>query len=235
MNQLLLLSGNPKRRKSGKRRSAAQRRATARMLAANRSRTNPKRRRRAKHTGTAVASAPRRRRRKSHGAVSRRGRRKGGGFSLFRSTGGSAVNLLKAGAIGGAGAIGVDILMGYAKNVLPASMASRVNPDGSMNLMYYGAKAALAVGVGIYGGRFLPGGIAPKIAEGALTVMSYEILRTFVPASLSLGFFNPAPTMMPQARGVGKILSVGKVLDIRERGGQGAAVAARLNAMSRGR
>lgn len=233
MNQLLLLSGNPKRRKKGKR-SAAQRRATRKMLAANRG--NPtKRRRRRRKAKSAVSASPRRRRHVSR----RRGGRRGGMLSRLLRGGSShsAMGMVKNGAIGGAGAVGVDVLMGYASNVLPANLVSRVNPDGSMNYLYYATKGALAVGIGLYGGKVLPAGVAPKIAEGALTVMSYEILRGFVPTGIRLGFFNPAPAM-GNAGNMGKILNVGgtgKILDINARSGAGAAVARRLNAMNRGR
>lgn len=219
MNQLLLLSGNPKgRRRRGKRRSAAQRAATRKMLAAN---GNPRRRRR----GRRHAVAHHRRRRGGRGL-----------FAGLRGHSGGAMSLVKSGVIGGAGAVGVDILMGYAQPVIPAAMASRVNADGTMNFGYYGVKAAVALGIGLYGGRFLPAGIAPKIAEGALTVMSYEILRTFVPATMTMGrmgYFNPAPT----SGGMGKILnvgSVGKIVSVPS-GGAGTQVAQRLHALSRGR
>lgn len=227
MNQLLLLSGNPKRRRSRKHRSAAQRAATRRMLAA-RFGHNPKKRRRAKAAG----AAPKRRRR--HHAVARRGRGRRRGFSLTRMGGGNVMGMVKAGAIGGAGAVGVDILMGYAQAVLPASVTSRMNADGTMNYLYYAAKGAIAVGIGLYGNRILPAGIAPRIAEGALTVMSYEILRTFVPANMTLGFFNPAPTYRPQG-GMGKVLNLNKVLDVNAGEGPGAAVAQNIHAMSRNR
>lgn len=224
MNQLLLLSGNPKRRRRGKRRSAAQRAATARMLAA---RGNPRKRR------------GKRRGRRSGGAVTHRRRRRGGGRGLFaglRSSGGSVMPMLKSGVIGGAGALGVDIAMGYALPLLPASMQSSINADGSANLGYYGAKAAIAIGIGLYGRR-LPviGGYAPAIAQGALTVMSYQLLRGFVPAGVSLGFFNPAPAM--SSRGMGKILSsgVGKIVSLPSAGGAGTQVARQLNALNRGR
>lgn len=180
--QMLLLSANPKKRGGKKRRSAAQRAATARMLAANRAKGghSPKKRRKS--------------RRSSFHSVARRAGKRARGFARglnFNSIKSLAMN----GAIGGAGAIATDIAMGYGASLLPASVVSRVNADGSMNYMYYGVKGALAVALGTLGGKVLPPAIAARMAEGSLTVMSYEILRGMMPASVSLGYMNPAATL----------------------------------------
>lgn len=190
--------GNPrgkKRRGGKKRRSAAQRRATAAMLAANgRVKRRSKRggrkakRRGRRRSGAVSVSAPRRSYRRSR-------RSSGRGASL--STG-SAISLLKAGAIGGAGAVLVDVGMGQAAKLLASavpSLSTPANADGSPNYGYYGVKAGLAIALGTIGKRFIPAPIADRMAEGALTVLAYQFMRPLVPAGLALGNFNPAPTM----------------------------------------
>lgn len=204
----LLYTVNPRRRKrksaarSGRRkhRSAAQRAATRRMLAANRA-----------SRGGAVAVMGKRRRRRSRAFRRNPGtavaRRYGGGGSLFAGVSTAGVTgLLKSGAVMGGGAVAVDIGMGYASKVLPETMVSPVNTDGSANWGYFGAKTALALAVGIFGRR-LPviGRYAPQMAEGALSVIAYQLLRPMVPASIAMGYLNPVPTMRPRRmQGVGR-------------------------------
>ncbi len=211
MNLLYTVNPSKRRRKakrahSRKHRSAAQRTATARLVAMNRSRrarrshpmaahSNPRPRRRVRHALRRVARR-----------VSRRFRRNP--FSLPSMAGaGGVVGLLKSGVVGGAGAVLVDVGMGYTTKVLPASMSSPINADGSANWMYVGIKTALALALGT-AGRKLPvvGKVAGQMAEGALSVLAYQIMRPMVPAAISLGYLNPAPTMRPQA-GVGRYLS----------------------------
>lgn len=128
--------------------------------------------------------------------IRRRARRAFAGFS--RS---GAIGLLKAGAIGGAGAVLVDIAMGQAVGFLPASMqAPTDNKTGGVNYGYWGAKLAIVLGLGMYGRR-LPfvGHYAGAMAEGAATVMAYQFMRPMVPATLNLAaYFNPAATRAPR-------------------------------------
>lgn len=185
---MLLLSANPKKRRaSKKRRSPAQRDATARMLAAN---AGKKRTRRARP----AARVTRRSRRSRSVSVSRSG----------------IVDLLKSGAIGGAGAVANDVLFGYAAKVLPDSMQSKVDATGGINLAHYAAKGALALGVGVFGAKVLPRAVAVKLAEGALTVSAYEIMKSALPASLTtvsrVGYMNPARVL----RGAGKIVPLNR-------------------------
>jgi len=208
--QLMLLSANPKRRKSGKRRSAAQRAATAKLVAMNKGRKSRRARSRP------ATAAPRSARR-----VTRRSRRSAGmGFS--RS---GAVDMLKNGAISGAGAVAGDVLFGQLAKVLPDNTISKVNADGSVNFLHYGAKAAMAVGIGIFGRRILPGALPAKIADGILTVSAYELVKSMLPASLAVagvgrtgrvGYMNPARVL----RGAG----AGKIVQLPTRNGMGVIV-----------
>lgn len=193
MSQLLLL--NPRKRRARKagakrRRSPAQRAATARMLAANRSRgrvaRNPARRRRVTyHRRAALRHNPIRRARRS---------------SYRRNPiSGNVTAMLKVGAIGGVGAVGVDIIFGYLAPMLPASMSTPVNATtGGTNWLYFAAKGAVAIGIGTYGGKLMKPQTAEAIAVGALTIMAYQIARSLVPASVTMGaYVNPGRVMRP--------------------------------------
>lgn len=190
------------RRRSG--RSAAQRAATARMLAANRAKRGGGKRSRRVRRNPAILANPRRRsyRRNPSRGMARARRR-------FAMAGGAkgAMSMLKAASIAGAGAVAVDIAMGYAGRAIP-QVATPMNTDGTVNWGYFAAKAGLAVGLGVYGKYVVPGGMTQKMGEGALTVLAYQIIRGFVPAGVALGgtgaYFNPAPTMRPRLAGSGR-------------------------------
>lgn len=208
MPELLLLQGNPKKRRSRKHRSAAQKAATRRLVSLNRARRNPsKRKTRRKAASSAAPFAVTRRRARR----SRRSSTRSVSRQSFGSIKTAAMPMLKNGAIGGAGAVVIDVGMGYLANVLPASMTSKLNADGSTNFMYYGSKALLAIAVGVFGKRIIPGHAAAKMGEGSLTVMSYELLRGFMPASIPMGYVAPARVM-------------GKVLPTQRPGAQMARV-----------
>jgi len=159
---------------------------------------------------TAAATPVIRRRRRSAKRIMRRGRRRSRG--LFRMGSGSVMNLLKAGVIGGAGAVTVDVLMGQAVKVLPDNMRSPVDAQGQANLGYFAAKAGVAVALGLYGTR-LPfvGQYASRMAEGSLTVLAAQFMRPLaVQAGAQLGaYFSPAPLQRPrQLQGVNRYMSV---------------------------
>lgn len=109
--------------------------------------------------------------------------------------------MVKDGAIGATGALAVDVGMGLAANVLPASMVSRTAADGSTNYLYYAGKAGLAVALGVFGRRFMGGSLAARMAAGSMTVMAYELGKNLIPAGVvPMGWFNPAP-LAAYARG----------------------------------
>jgi hypothetical protein len=145
-----------------------------------------------------MASNPIRRHRRRGRALARirrRFRRNPINGARIHATTSSITRAITGAATGAAGAIVVDVLMGQASRFLPATMTARYNAQGGMNVPYYGVKLGLALGVGILGAQFLPGrmkGMAAKFAEGSLVVQGYEILRSFVPPSILLGYYNPA-------------------------------------------
>lgn len=249
MSQILLLKGNPsKRRRSGKRRSPAQRAATARMLAANRGRRNPSKRRKS-HAVSAAPVKHRRRRgaKRSARRISRRSSGMGGGSS-------NMMNLLKTGAIMGGGAVVADVGMGLIAKFMPTTAGSslnlttRVNADGSVNYMYYATKGALAWAMAKYGSRITRH--APAMAAGALAVMAHDLMLTFMPTDGSIplagvGFFNPG--RITQGGSLGRIMrnpsgiplantatmqGLNKIINLPAMQGKGAIAAATVRNLS---
>lgn len=239
--QVLLLSGNPsRRRRSGKRRSAAQRAATARMLAANRSRRvhrNPSKRRRRKSTAVAVAR-PRSVSRRS----SRRIARRSGASRSMAGVGRNLMSMVKVGAVGGGGALLADIGMGFVAQQFPTSgFATKLNADGTINPMYYAAKGALVYVMGAYGGRVTR--YAPAMAQGAFAVMLYEVMKSFIPAGsvpmAGMGYFNPARVVQGGIGGMNRILAVprtmGKIVNLPNASSSQGAIAANAMRLARAR
>lgn len=165
MGTLMLV--NPKRR----RRSSTKRRSTAR-------RANPAnpRRRRARRASNPVN--PIRRVRRSRIMRSRnpgrRIRRRRNPISMRSLTGGSLMNMLKSAAIGGAGAVGVDIIMAKINGYLPASLRAGVGPG--MNDI---VRVALTVMIGKFASKATRG-MSEKMAAGALTVQMARLIAPYV-------------------------------------------------------
>jgi hypothetical protein len=161
--QLLLI--NPKRRRKAKRARSHRRRKVAR---------NPARRR---HRARRVARNPRRRhvarnpiRRRRHIARNphRRRRIRRNPFSSRGIT--SA--LIPAG-IGAMGAVGLDVLMGYAAAYLPASLTSNV-------YVATATKTAGAFGLGWLASKAMGREKAKLITAGALTVIAYQFVKGII-------------------------------------------------------
>jgi len=150
--------------------------------------------RRAKARAPIVFSNPSPRRRRSRlSAIRTKARRVGrkyrrnpiGKVSLNGLTG-----MLKTAAIGAAGALAVDVAYGYAKGYLPASMQQPTDATGSLNPLYFAGKIGLAVVAGMVGGKVTKH--ASAMAAGSLMVTAYEVGRSLMPASIALGYINPA-------------------------------------------
>lgn len=237
MNELLLLKGNPSRRKSRKRRSPAQRAATRRMLAANRSRFghNPSKRKRRRSVRVAGVVAHRTKRR------IRRSFRSGGSV---RSMGSGIAGMVKNGAIAGGGAVLADVGMGLIAKFAPTAttLTSRLNADGTMNYAYFATKGALIWAMSKYGSRVTR--YAPTMAAGALAVMAYQLILSFMPTdgSIPLGYFNAGH--IANGGNLGRITrnpggvrrvgmqGLGRIMQLPAGAGKGAIAAATIRNMS---
>lgn len=180
MAEMLLI--NPRRRrKSGakKRRSnptPAQRRARARFAAMARGRAASARRAPARASNPIGRS---RRRRRSNPVVAYRRRRRNpiGGISTS-----GVLGMLRDAAVQGAGAVALDIGVGYVTRMLPASMQATPGQIGVGTIV----KAAITAAAGqAFSG--VTRGLSRKAATGSLAVQMYEIAKSLVPASLPVG------------------------------------------------
>lgn len=99
----------------------------------------------------------------------------------------SFMTMFQDAAIGGAGAVGMDILMGKVNPYLPAAIQTSPTSLGAGDAV----KAVLTVVIG----KLLKKptrGLSEKAALGALTTQARDILSGFVPASMSLAYYSPA-------------------------------------------
>lgn len=196
MAELLLI--NPRRRRraasKGKRRSnpsPAQRAARAKFAAAARARSgaarasNPRRRRR-RNPAAPVARRVVRRVRRSN-PIRTRARRRRNPIGLGNTS--SYIAMLKDGFIGGAGALGVDVLYGYLAPYLPASL-QRTPGQASVG---DAVKAVVTIALGKLLSRPTRG-LSEKAAKGALVVQAHGLLAQFLPSTVTLGYSVAAPT-----------------------------------------
>jgi hypothetical protein len=160
-----------------KRRSAAQIAATRKMIAARRAQLRGRVRRRNPRHAPAVAvpnPAPRKRRWKrtsvqaasAAGRALRYRRRNPIGFDLRRF----ATDTLMPSVVGGAGAIGLDVLLG----------ALRLPPALTVGPMRPVVRVGGAIGIGLIASMIAPRRMAEQMAAGALTVVMYDTLRGFL-------------------------------------------------------
>lgn len=174
MAEVLLLNPRRRRRKSKRNPKARRRRHHARVH------------RRRRRKSVAVRMNPRRRRRNPFLINPRRRARRRHNPSL-RNIGGQVMPTLKSGFTGALGALGLDVLMGYGGQYLPAAVASGF-PLAAVKLL-----AAVLVG---YVGNRVPGvkGHGRDLAVGAATVVIHDTLKaqfaTMFPSVPLSGYFN---------------------------------------------
>lgn len=173
MQELMVLSGNPKRRRKSKGRRRARRssRRVARKMSPLQMKYfgNPKRHRKGKRR-----SRRRARRHAVAGGIVRsfRRARRGGSRAfggLLRSNTGSLsspMSMLGGALTGAIGAAAVNTIL--ARLPLPAILMA--GPQR------YATQAAAAIGLGMLSARFLGAGVATKMAEGSLTVSLHQAL-----------------------------------------------------------
>lgn len=184
MAKLMLVNPAKRRRASApKRRKVTTRRRRRNPIEAL-SRAPARRRRR--NPIARVAAVGRRRRRNPIARVSRRriARRRNPIGGLNTST---LIAMFKDGAIGGAGAIGMDLIMGQLNAYLPITFQTVPGLPGVGD----GVKAVLTALLG-QGLSRKTGGLSRKMAEGALAVQAHDIMKTLLPASMAVGYYTPA-------------------------------------------
>lgn len=162
MASLMLI--NPRKRGAGRKktRTAAQKAATRKLVALNRAKRGPGRtaRRRSNPTGLARVSNPVARRQK------RRSIRRSNPTGLAGMSRGITGMVMPS--LQGAGGA---LLVNTALNYMPFLPAALKSGNGK-----YLARAGLAVAVGVFGSKVLPGRMASNMATGALTVALHDLM-----------------------------------------------------------
>ena len=175
MAEMLLI--NPRRRRKARRANpiAKRRRVTRRRnplaAVARRRRRNP---------------MPAVRRRNPIGLARRRVMRRrnpiGGGMGT-----GMIMAAIREAFVGGAGAVAVDLAMGQINKFLPATLKTVPGTLGAGDAV----KALITVTLGHLLARPTRG-LSRKMALGALTVQSANIMKSFVPGTMTRGYMSPA-------------------------------------------
>ena len=154
--------------------------------------SNPKRRvmRRKPNPVTAMVRRKRnplaamRRRRNPLAAMRTRARRRNpiGGAMMS-----GYMSQIREAVIGSAGALGMDLVYGQINNFLPASLKNVPGTIGAGDAV----KAVVTVALGGLLNKATRG-FSAKAARASLTIQSYNIMKTFLPSNLTLGYASPA-------------------------------------------
>lgn len=193
MAEMLLL--NPRRRKA-RRASPAKRRPAARRRRRNPlpvAAPTPNRR-----SGMSISGRRRRRNPianlKRHMKRRRRNPIKMGSLNVK-----SLVAMLKDGAIGGAGGVAMDLIMGQLNTYLPITFQTVPGLPGVGDAVKAGITAVLGEGA-----ARMTKGLSRKMAQGALAVQAHQILSGMLPASMAVGYYSPA-RVVPGTNRIGPI------------------------------
>ena len=154
--------------------------------------SNPKRRvmRRKPNPVTAMVRRKRnplaamRRRRNPLAAMRTRARRRNpiGGAMM-----GNYMTQIREAVMGGAGALGMDLVYGQINSFLPAALKRVPGSIGAGDAV----KAVITVALG--GLLSKPTrGLSDKAARASLTIQAYDIMKSFVPSSMTIGYASPA-------------------------------------------
>lgn len=166
MAEMLLI--NPKKRR---RNPAAKRRVVRRknpVVAIARRRHNP--------------LAAMRRRRNPIARMRRRMRNPIGGAMM-----GGYMGQIREAVMGGAGALGMDLVYGQINSFLPAALKRTPGVIGAGDAV----KAVVTVALGGLLNKATRG-FSAKAAKASLTIQAYDIMKSFVPGTMTIGYASPA-------------------------------------------
>ena len=181
MAEMLLI--NPRRRKSHKKAATHKRRVKAKT-------THVKRRR------NPIGAM----RKKVMHHVRRRRRNPIGGSGLNANT---MMSAIKEALYGGVGAVAMDVVYGQIDNMLPASLKRTPGTIGTGDAV----KAVITVALGQVLNRATKG-MSKKAALASLTVQAHDIVKSYLPASMNLGFASPARVV----RGTNRVGPISKTV-----------------------
>jgi hypothetical protein len=152
--------------------------------------SNPKRRvMRRKNPVTAMVRRKRnplaamRRRRNPMAAMVRRRRRNPIGGAMM----GGYMTQIREAVLGGAGALGMDLVYGQINSFLPTALKRVPGSIGAGDAV----KAVVTVALGGLLNKATRG-FSAKAAKASLTIQAYDIMKSFVPSSMTIGYASPA-------------------------------------------
>lgn len=172
---------------------------------------NPRKRKAARKARRASPIAKRRvmRRRKNPiAAVKRRVMRRRNPINM--GMGGGYMTAIREALMGGAGAVAMDLVFGQVNKFLPATLQKTSGTIGAGDAI----KAVLTVFIGQALNKPTRG-FSKKAAQASLTVQAHDIIRSFVPATMALGYYSPAMT----AQGTNRVGPIRKGVNAYTSGG----------------
>lgn len=125
-----------------------------------------------------------RRRRNPLAAMRTRARRRNpiGGAMM-----GGYMTQIREAVMGGAGALGMDLVYGQINSFLPAALKRVPGSIGAGDAV----KAVVTVALGGLLNKATRG-FSAKAAKASLTIQAYDIMKSFVPSSMTIGYASPA-------------------------------------------
>ncbi len=100
---------------------------------------------------------------------------------------GNYMSSIREAVIGGAGALGMDLVYGQINSFLPAALKRVPGSIGAGDAV----KAVITVALG--GLLSKPTrGLSDKAAKASLTIQAYDIMKSFVPSGMTIGYASPA-------------------------------------------
>jgi hypothetical protein len=129
-------------------------------------------------------AAMRRRRRNPLAAMRMRTRRRNpiGGAMM-----GGYMGQIREAVMGGAGALGMDLVYGQINSFLPAALKRTPGVIGAGDAV----KAVVTVALGGLLNKATRG-FSAKAAKASLTIQAYDIMKSFVPSTMTIGYASPA-------------------------------------------
>jgi len=124
--------------------------------------------------------------------------------------GGGYMTAIREALMGGAGAVAMDLVFGQVNKFLPASLQKTPGTVGTGDAI----KAVLTVFIG-HALNKPTRGFSKKAAQASLTVQAHDIIRSFVPATMALGYYSPAMT----AQGTNRVSPIRKGVNAYTSGG----------------
>jgi len=124
--------------------------------------------------------------------------------------GGGYMTAIREALMGGAGAVAMDLVFGQVNKFLPATLQKNPGTVGTGDAI----KAVLTVFIG-HALNKPTRGFSKKAAQASLTVQAHDIIRSFVPATMALGYYSPAMT----AQGTNRVGPIRKGVNAYTSGG----------------